>query len=366
MRLTPVFAFLAAAACTSPAIAQSPPAAAADRGDFGRSAFGRPVRAVPPPLHLRARPAARGRGVPPVPISLTPRPRPAPATRRSSPARGPARNGIIANTWFDPGLARADKAVYCAEDERDPASSANNPVVSAFHLKVPTLGDRLKAANPAARNVAVSAKDRSAVMMGGHAIDAAYWWKGSGFASFAGPGAVAGGAGRQCRRGRSGRQRRAGHAPAPPLRRARHGSAGGHRLGRDRPVRCSSRARQTSSALSPRLDGAVVDSRSDWSMNSGSALTASPMCSRSGFRRPITSATRSAARARRCASSSARSTPRSAGCSPRSTSAGSIIVAVLTADHGGLDAVERLDRQAWPQAERIADGDDAEQRSPPK
>ncbi len=98
----------------------------------------------------------------------------------------PARSGIVANTWFQPGIARAEKAVYCAEDETDPASSPGNPVVSAAHLKVPTLGDRLKQANPASRNVAVAGKDRSAVMMGGHVIDAAYWWKGSGFTSFSG------------------------------------------------------------------------------------------------------------------------------------------------------------------------------------
>ena len=98
----------------------------------------------------------------------------------------PARNGIVANWWFDPAIARADKQIYCAEDETDPASSSAKPVVSARHLKVPTLGDRLKAANPASRNVAVSAKDRSAVMMGGHSLDAAYWWSGEGFGSFAG------------------------------------------------------------------------------------------------------------------------------------------------------------------------------------
>lgn len=107
----------------------------------------------------------------------------------------PARNGIIANYWFDPGLARADKRVYCSEDLRDPASTSRNPVVTAANLKVPTLGDRMKAAWPESRNVAVSAKDRAVVMMGGHAIDAGYWWKGSGFVSFAGrtpsPAAVA-------------------------------------------------------------------------------------------------------------------------------------------------------------------------------
>ena len=97
----------------------------------------------------------------------------------------PARTGIIANNWFQPGIARAEKRVYCAEDETDPASSSSNPVVSAGHLRVPTLGDRMKAANPAARNVAVSAKDRAVMMMGGHKIDAAYWWKGGMFTSFA-------------------------------------------------------------------------------------------------------------------------------------------------------------------------------------
>lgn len=97
----------------------------------------------------------------------------------------PARNGIIANWWFDPKIVRADKRVYCAEDETDPASTSARPVVSAKHLKVPTLGERLKSANPASRNVAVSGKDRAAMMMGGSRLDAAYWWTGTGFGSFA-------------------------------------------------------------------------------------------------------------------------------------------------------------------------------------
>jgi predicted AlkP superfamily pyrophosphatase or phosphodiesterase len=98
----------------------------------------------------------------------------------------PARTGIIANMWFQPDLARAEKRVYCAEDERDPASSPDDPVVSARHLKVPTLGERLKAVSPASRNVAVSAKDRAVMMMGGHDIDAAYWWKRGAFVTLTG------------------------------------------------------------------------------------------------------------------------------------------------------------------------------------
>ena len=98
----------------------------------------------------------------------------------------PARNGIIANNWFDLSLERADKRVYCAEDVTDPASTSRDPVVSARNLKVPTLGELMKAANPATRNVAVSAKDRAVMMMGGHRIDAAYWWKNGEFVTLKG------------------------------------------------------------------------------------------------------------------------------------------------------------------------------------
>lgn len=94
----------------------------------------------------------------------------------------PARTGIVANEWFDPRLGRN---VYCVEDESDPKSTADDPVVSAGHLLAPTLGDMLKARNPAALNVAVSAKDRAVVMMSGHKVDAGYWFKGKGFTTFA-------------------------------------------------------------------------------------------------------------------------------------------------------------------------------------
>ena len=98
----------------------------------------------------------------------------------------PARSGIIANSWFDLDTPRAEKRVYCAEDEHDPNSTSSVPVVSAVHLRVPTLGERMKAQWPASRNVAVSAKDRAVMMMGGHDIDQAYWWVGQGFSTLQG------------------------------------------------------------------------------------------------------------------------------------------------------------------------------------
>src|SRR3954462_12009641 len=35
----------------------------------------------------------------------------------------PTRTGIAINTWYDFSISRADKAVYCAEDESVPGSS---------------------------------------------------------------------------------------------------------------------------------------------------------------------------------------------------------------------------------------------------
>ncbi|WP_225204491.1 alkaline phosphatase family protein [Novosphingobium huizhouense] len=98
----------------------------------------------------------------------------------------PARTGIIANTWIDQSVARGKKAVYCAEDETKQAADPKDYVASAGHLLVPTLGERMKAVWPTSRNVAVSGKDRGALMMGGHAIDQVYWWKGKGFATLEG------------------------------------------------------------------------------------------------------------------------------------------------------------------------------------
>lgn len=79
----------------------------------------------------------------------------------------PARTGIIANDWFDLTTARADKMIYCSEDERVPGTDHENYTVSDFHLRVPTLGDMIRQRDPRSRVVAVAGKDRAAVMMGG-------------------------------------------------------------------------------------------------------------------------------------------------------------------------------------------------------
>lgn len=98
----------------------------------------------------------------------------------------PARTGIIANDWVDLKAKRADKTIYCSEDESVPGSSSSSYTVSPRHLLVPTLGERMKAAVPATRVVAVAGKDRAAVMMSGRGADQAWWWGGKGFVSYAG------------------------------------------------------------------------------------------------------------------------------------------------------------------------------------
>ncbi|CAN5515719.1 alkaline phosphatase PhoY [soil metagenome] len=98
----------------------------------------------------------------------------------------PQHTGIIANNWIAQGAARADKTVYCAEDETVPGSSSDHYTVSDKHLLVPTLGERMKAAIPATRVVSVAGKDRAAVMMGGHNVDQLWWWDGKAFVSYAG------------------------------------------------------------------------------------------------------------------------------------------------------------------------------------
>ncbi|HEY6662791.1 MAG TPA: alkaline phosphatase family protein [Sphingomicrobium sp.] len=90
----------------------------------------------------------------------------------------PARTGIIANVWTDQSAARTDKSVYCAEDERVPGSNSTAYTVSPVHLLVPTLGELMKARWLASRSVAVSGKDRAAIMMTGQRPDQRWYWTG--------------------------------------------------------------------------------------------------------------------------------------------------------------------------------------------
>ena len=82
-------------------------------------------------------------------------------------------NGIVANDWFDSKTGREE---YCAADSSAKTIGAAGEGRSPRNLKGATVGDLLKiASGGSSRVVTVSAKDRSAIMMGGHLADAAYW-----------------------------------------------------------------------------------------------------------------------------------------------------------------------------------------------
>lgn len=98
----------------------------------------------------------------------------------------PARTGIIANSWYDLSAKRIDKLIYCAEDENQPGIDSRKYIASPAHLRVPTLGERMKVANGKSRVVAVAGKDRSALMMAGHGADQIWWWGGQDFVTLKG------------------------------------------------------------------------------------------------------------------------------------------------------------------------------------
>ena len=87
----------------------------------------------------------------------------------------PAHTGIIANTWYQPSGPRGTTPVYCAEDETK--GDYSNYVVSPVHLRVPVLGELLKATSPQSMSVIVAGKDRAAIMMGGHTPDVRWYYR---------------------------------------------------------------------------------------------------------------------------------------------------------------------------------------------
>ena len=96
----------------------------------------------------------------------------------------PTRTGIIANDWYEWTGPRPG-SIYCAEDPSK--GSAKDYVASDIHLRVPTLGERMKDADPDVRTVSIAGKDRAAIMMGGHKIDQLWFWRdGKGFISYSG------------------------------------------------------------------------------------------------------------------------------------------------------------------------------------
>ena len=263
----------------------------------------------------------------------------------------PARNGIVANNWYEPDGPRGDKPIYCAEDETDPASSVRNPVVSPGHLKVPTLGELMKAADPATRNVAVSAKDRAVMMMGGHKIDQAWWWKNGAFVTLKGRGStpavdkVNAAAAATIKTG----------APAMPIpawcAAADHAvPVGNTTLGTGRFV--LEPGKEPQFRVSPRMDAATVDLAIALTDEMGLGQGSAPdVLSVSLSATDYVGHATGVAGAEMCILQN--QLDQSLGKLFAHLDAKGIdYMVVLSADHGGLDMPERMDQQAFPRAER--------------
>jgi predicted AlkP superfamily pyrophosphatase or phosphodiesterase len=89
----------------------------------------------------------------------------------------PYRHGIIMNEWYH---RSAGRRMSCTDDPAvksipyaDPAEVIGH---SARGLRVPTLGDRLRAASPESRVVTLSMKPRSTAMLAGHGGTAVTWF----------------------------------------------------------------------------------------------------------------------------------------------------------------------------------------------
>ncbi|NKI28142.1 alkaline phosphatase family protein [Arenibacter sp. 6A1] len=90
----------------------------------------------------------------------------------------PSSHGIIGNDWYD---KESDKSVYCAGDPAyssvGTASKAGE--MSPHRMTSTTLTDQLRLhTQMRGKVIAISLKDRGAVLPGGHSANAAYWFHG--------------------------------------------------------------------------------------------------------------------------------------------------------------------------------------------
>lgn len=93
--------------------------------------------------------------------------------------RHPSGTGIVGNAWYeaiDVGAKRELKRQYCVWDPGAPVPGRPDAPRGPRNLRVPTLGEWMRRADRNSRTVAVAGKDRAAITMAGHDATAAFWW----------------------------------------------------------------------------------------------------------------------------------------------------------------------------------------------
>lgn len=91
----------------------------------------------------------------------------------------PSMHGIIANDWYDKEL---DKEVYCAGDDNysSVGTVSDAGQMSPHRMNVTTITDQLRLhTQMRGKVIAISLKDRGAVLPGGHTANGAYWFHGA-------------------------------------------------------------------------------------------------------------------------------------------------------------------------------------------
>jgi len=86
----------------------------------------------------------------------------------------PAHSGIVENSSIDPA---SGKTMYCVEDTDAHAVDGYGGGASPRNLLVTGLADWWKLARPASKVIAVSLKDRAAILMSGKHPDQVYWYE---------------------------------------------------------------------------------------------------------------------------------------------------------------------------------------------
>ncbi len=90
----------------------------------------------------------------------------------------PSIHGIIGNDWYDKVLC---ESVYCAGDTNVTQIGTDSEAerMSPHRMLVTTVTDQLRLSTQMkSKVIAISIKDRGAVLPGGHAANAAYWFRG--------------------------------------------------------------------------------------------------------------------------------------------------------------------------------------------
>ena len=91
----------------------------------------------------------------------------------------PATHGIIGNNWYD---KETGEEVYCAGDDsyQSVGTTSDAGKMSPHRMLTTTITDQLRLhTQQRGKVIAVSLKDRGAVLPGGHTANAAYWFEGA-------------------------------------------------------------------------------------------------------------------------------------------------------------------------------------------